>query len=61
VRDEKRGAEAVKNLTTQGLSNILFHQLEVGDISSTVHLADFIREIWQTGYIGIASVSFPTS
>jgi len=44
ARDEKRGVEAVKNLAAQGLSNILFHQLEVGDLSSAAHLADFIRE-----------------
>jgi len=44
ARDEKRGAEAVKNLAAQGLSNVLFHQLEVGDLSSTARLADFIRE-----------------
>jgi (+)-neomenthol dehydrogenase len=44
ARDEKRGAEAVKNLVAQGLSNILFHQLVVGDLSSTARLADFIRE-----------------
>ncbi|XP_066328082.1 salutaridine reductase-like isoform X2 [Miscanthus floridulus] len=44
ARDEKRGAEAVKNLASQGLSNVLFHQLEVGDLSSAVRLADFIRK-----------------
>ncbi|XP_066322183.1 salutaridine reductase-like [Miscanthus floridulus] len=44
ARDEKRGAEAVKNLAAQGLSNILFHQLEVGDLSSAARLADFIRD-----------------
>jgi NAD(P)-dependent dehydrogenase (short-subunit alcohol dehydrogenase family) len=44
ARDEKRGVEAVKNLAAQGLSNVLFHQLEVGDLSSTTCLADFIRE-----------------
>jgi (+)-neomenthol dehydrogenase len=44
ARDEKRGAEAVKNLASEGLSNVLFHQLEVGDLSSAARLADFIRE-----------------
>jgi NAD(P)-dependent dehydrogenase (short-subunit alcohol dehydrogenase family) len=34
----------VKNLAAQGLSNVLFHQLEVGDLSSAARLADFIRE-----------------
>ena len=44
ARDEMRGAEAVKNLAAQGLSNVLFHQLEVGDLSSAARLADFIRD-----------------
>lgn len=41
ARDEKRGAEAVSTL---GLSNVVFHQLEVSDPSSAVRLADFIKE-----------------
>jgi len=44
ARDEKRGAEAVTTLGTFGLSNIVFHQLEVSDPSSAVRLADFIKE-----------------
>ncbi|PUZ76773.1 hypothetical protein GQ55_1G317000 [Panicum hallii var. hallii] len=44
ARDEKRGAEAVKTLGAHGLSNVVFHQLEVGDRSSTTRLAEFIRE-----------------
>ncbi|KAJ1280147.1 hypothetical protein BS78_04G209200 [Paspalum vaginatum] len=44
ARDERRGAEAVKTLGALGLSNVVFHQLEVGDLSSAARLADFIRE-----------------
>jgi enoyl-[acyl-carrier-protein] reductase (NADH) len=44
ARDEKRGAEAVKIFAAHGLTNVLFHQLEVGDLSSVARLADFIRE-----------------
>jgi len=43
ARDQKRGADAVKTLGAHGLSNVVFHQLEVGDLSSA-RLADFIRE-----------------
>ncbi|CAD6243275.1 unnamed protein product [Miscanthus lutarioriparius] len=41
ARDEKRGAEAVSTL---GLSNVVYHQLEVSDPSSAARLADFIKE-----------------
>ena len=44
ARDEKKGAEAVKTLGAHGLSHVVFHQLEVGDRSSTTRFADFIRE-----------------
>ena len=62
ARDEKRGAETVKNLAAQGLSNVLFHPLEVGDLSSAVRLADFIREQYgKLDILVLARVSFPTS
>ena len=62
ARDEKRGAEAVKNLASQGLSNVLFHQLEVGDLSSAVRLADFIRKQYgKLDILVLPRVSFPTS
>lgn len=44
ARDEKRGVEAVDTLGIHGLSNIVFHQLEVGDRSSAASLADFVRQ-----------------
>jgi len=62
ARDEKRGAEAVKNLAVQGLFNVLFHQLEVGDLSSAVRLADFIRKQYgKLDILVLPRVSFPTS
>ncbi|GMQ07133.1 hypothetical protein CsSME_00051464 [Camellia sinensis var. sinensis] len=43
ARDEKRGLEAVKNLKAYGLSDILFHQLDVTDQASIASMADFIK------------------
>lgn len=44
ARDEKRGVEAVNALGKHGLSNVVFHPLEVGDRSSAARLADFVRK-----------------
>ena len=43
ARDEKRGLEAVKQLKESGLSNVIFHQLDVKDSVSIASLADFIK------------------
>lgn len=43
ARDEKRGMAAVEKLKESGLSNVIFHQLDVTDPSSIAPLADFIR------------------
>ncbi|KAL6619333.1 hypothetical protein ACP70R_034472 [Stipagrostis hirtigluma subsp. patula] len=43
ARDEKRGAEAVERLKEAGLSNVIFHQLEITDASSIARLADFLK------------------
>ncbi|KAK9121417.1 hypothetical protein Syun_019034 [Stephania yunnanensis] len=43
ARDEKRGTEAVDSLKASGLSDVLFHQLDVADPSSAASLADFIK------------------
>ncbi|GMQ07136.1 hypothetical protein CsSME_00051466 [Camellia sinensis var. sinensis] len=43
ARDEKRGLKAVKNLKACGLSDILFHQLDVTDQASIASMADFIK------------------
>ncbi|KAJ1687914.1 hypothetical protein LUZ63_019304 [Rhynchospora breviuscula] len=44
ARDEKRGKEAVEKLTTDyGLTNIIFHQLDVTDHSSIASLVNFIK------------------
>lgn len=47
ARNEKRGVEAINQLHESGLSNILFHQLDVQDAQSIQSLADFIRTRFQ--------------
>ncbi|OVA14094.1 Short-chain dehydrogenase/reductase SDR [Macleaya cordata] len=42
-RDMKRGIEAVKNLKDSGLSDVIFHQLDVMNPTSIASLADFIK------------------
>ncbi|KAK8449260.1 hypothetical protein SEVIR_7G188500v4 [Setaria viridis] len=43
ARDETRGAAAVEKLREQGLSDVIFHQLEVTDASSIARLAEFLK------------------
>ncbi|XP_062185128.1 (+)-neomenthol dehydrogenase-like isoform X3 [Phragmites australis] len=43
ARDEKRGADAVEKLKEVGLSDVIFHQLEVTDAQSIARLADFLK------------------
>ncbi|TVU15079.1 hypothetical protein EJB05_38581 [Eragrostis curvula] len=43
ARDEKRGSDAVDKLKEAGLSNVIFHQLEVTDVPSIARLADFLK------------------
>ncbi|XP_077240125.1 short-chain dehydrogenase/reductase 1-like [Tasmannia lanceolata] len=43
ARDEKRGIEAVAELKKSGLSNVVFHQLDVKDPISVASLAKFIQ------------------
>jgi (+)-neomenthol dehydrogenase len=43
ARDETRGAAAVKKLRELGLSNVIFHQLDITDASSIARLADFVK------------------
>ena len=56
ARDEKRGAEAVNTL---GLSNVVFHQLEVSDPLSAARLADFIKEKFGKLDILVWAYDFP--
>ena len=42
ARDEKRGFEAVAKLHEYGISNVVFHQLDVMDAISIASLAKFI-------------------
>ena len=43
ARNEKRGTEAVSLLHGLGLSNVLYHQLDVQDPQSIQDLANFIQ------------------
>ncbi|KAM0949461.1 putative short-chain dehydrogenase/reductase SDR, NAD(P)-binding domain superfamily [Dioscorea sansibarensis] len=43
ARDEKGGTEAVEKLINSGVSDVVFHQLDVSDSSSVVSLAQFIK------------------
>ncbi|XP_040247714.1 short-chain dehydrogenase/reductase 2b isoform X2 [Aegilops tauschii subsp. strangulata] len=44
ARDEKRGAEAAEKLREEGLSDVVFHQLEISEPASAAHLAAFIKD-----------------
>ncbi|XP_057802401.1 (+)-neomenthol dehydrogenase-like isoform X3 [Salvia miltiorrhiza] len=48
ARNEKRGVEAVNLLQQSGLSNVLFHQLDVQDAHSIHSLAQFIQTQFQS-------------
>ena len=56
ARDEKRGAKAVSAL---GLSNVVFHELEVSVPSSAARLADFIKEKFGKLDILVWTYDFP--
>uniref|UniRef100_A0ACD5USS1 Uncharacterized protein n=1 Tax=Avena sativa TaxID=4498 RepID=A0ACD5USS1_AVESA len=43
ARDETRGVAAVEKLKGQGISDVVFHQLEITDASSIAGLADFLK------------------
>ncbi|KAF7010014.1 hypothetical protein CFC21_024489 [Triticum aestivum] len=43
ARDETRGAEAVEKLIALGVTNVVFHQLDVTDTSSIATLVDFLK------------------
>uniref|UniRef100_K4AI33 Uncharacterized protein n=1 Tax=Setaria italica TaxID=4555 RepID=K4AI33_SETIT len=43
TRDETRGAAAVEKLRGLGLSNVIFHQLEITDAPSIARLAGFLK------------------
>ncbi|KAK2973199.1 hypothetical protein RJ640_009829 [Escallonia rubra] len=44
ARDEKRGADATRALHASGLSNVVFHQLDVQDPKSVESLGKFIQD-----------------
>ncbi|XP_044961759.1 salutaridine reductase-like [Hordeum vulgare subsp. vulgare] len=43
ARDETRGAEAVERLRALGVTDVIFHQLEITDASSITTLVDFLE------------------
>ena len=43
ARDEKRGPEALEKLKECGLSDLVFHQLDVADSSSIASLVHFVK------------------
>ncbi|OEL17484.1 (+)-neomenthol dehydrogenase, partial [Dichanthelium oligosanthes] len=43
ARDEEKGSRAVEELKRSGLSDVIFHQLDVADRSSIERLAEFVR------------------
>ncbi|KAD3641293.1 hypothetical protein E3N88_30517 [Mikania micrantha] len=44
ARDEKRGADAVAKLHFSGLTDVIFHQLDVTDQASIMSLANFVDD-----------------
>ncbi|KAF0894300.1 hypothetical protein E2562_038272 [Oryza meyeriana var. granulata] len=44
TRDKRKGAEAVQGLHASGLSDVVFHELDVSDPSSAARLADFVKK-----------------
>ena len=43
ARDERRGLEALAKLKECGISDLVFHQLDVTDPSSIASLVDFVK------------------
>ena len=43
ARDETRGAAAAEKLRDAGLSDVIFHQLEITDATSIARLAEFLK------------------
>nr|CAB3447353.1 unnamed protein product [Digitaria exilis] len=43
ARDEEKGSRAVEELHKSGLSDVIFHQLDVADRSSITQLAEFVK------------------
>lgn len=43
ARDEQRGIDAVNKLNASGLSDVVFHQLDVTNSASVASLAEYIK------------------
>ncbi|KAI4371538.1 hypothetical protein MLD38_019759 [Melastoma candidum] len=50
-RDEKRGLQALQDIENSGFSNVIFHRLDVSDVSTIPPLFDFVNK--QFGRIDI--------
>ena len=44
ARNEKRGTEALASLHESGLSNVVFHQLDVQNPDSIASLVEFVKK-----------------
>ncbi|GJN21690.1 hypothetical protein PR202_gb09193 [Eleusine coracana subsp. coracana] len=43
ARDEKKGSQAAEDLQKSGLSDVIFHRLDIADRSSVRQLAEFVK------------------
>ncbi|GJM85656.1 hypothetical protein PR202_ga02127 [Eleusine coracana subsp. coracana] len=43
ARDEKKGSKAAEDLQKSGLSDVIFHRLDIADRSSVRQLAEFVK------------------
>jgi len=43
ARDEEKGSQAAEELQRSGLSDVIFHRLDVADRSSMTQLAEFVK------------------
>lgn len=59
ARDDARGAAAVENLRGLGLSDVLFHRLDVTDAPSIARLAGFLET--RFGKLDILVITEPSS
>ncbi|KAJ1293052.1 hypothetical protein BS78_01G038600 [Paspalum vaginatum] len=60
-RDEARGAAAAEKLRALGLSNVVFHQLDITDAPSVARLAHFLKDPWcscQVNNAGIVGLEY---
>jgi len=59
ARDEARGAAAVEKLRDLGLSDVLFHQLDIIDAPSIARIAEFLKT--RFGKLDILVITEPST